>query len=86
MAIATSRTDPTLRGGPGPARSWQVEAALTLGTFAILGDGGGSTERKQRSCDPSRSYSSISFEAASRSMGCGLSVTNRGADRSAGGV
>ena len=87
MAIMTSRTDPTTyRGGPGPAPSWRAEAAPTLGTFANLGDGSASAERKQRSCDASRSHSSTSFEAVSRSMRCGLSVTFSGADRSAGGV
>ena len=85
MAITTSRTDPTYRGRPGPVPSWEVEAAPTLGTFAILRDGGGSAERKQRSCVPSRSYSSIRFEAASRSMRGGLSATFGGVDRSAGG-
>ena len=40
MAITTSRTDPTLRGGPGPVLSWEVEAAPTLGTISILRDGG----------------------------------------------
>ncbi len=39
MAITTSGTDPTLRGGPGPVLSWEVEAAPTLGTFSILRDG-----------------------------------------------
>ncbi len=39
MAITTSRTDPTYRGGPGPVLSWEVEAAPTLGTFSILRGG-----------------------------------------------
>ena len=39
MAISTSRTDPTFRCGPGPARLWAPEAAPTLGTFSILRDG-----------------------------------------------
>ena len=86
MAIVTSRKDPTYRGGAGPVPSWRAEAAPTLGTFANLGDRSGSAERRQRSRDASRSHSSTSFEAASRSMRCGLSATFSGVDRSAGGV
>ena len=86
MPIATSRTDQTILGRPGPVLSWQAEAASTLGTFAILRAGSGSAERKQRSCVASRPCSFSSFEATSRSMRCGLSATFSGADRSAGGV
>ena len=86
MAIATSREDPMYRGGPRPVLSWRAETAPTLGAFAILRDGSGFAERKQRSCDSSRSYSSNSFEAAFRSMRCGMRATFSGADRSAGGV
>ena len=39
MAITARRTDPTIRGGPGPARSWAPEAAPTLGTYSIFRDG-----------------------------------------------
>lgn len=39
MATTTSRTDPTLRGGPESALAWGIGSAPSLGTFSILRDG-----------------------------------------------
>ncbi len=39
MATTTSRTDPTLRGGPESALALGVDSAPGLGTFSIFRDG-----------------------------------------------